>query len=196
VWFVHSQTTVDPIDALFEQYDKALALFERNPYQAEKDMEQVKVTLNSVKEPSLTAADLWHDIGRFYFDQKADYTKALICFDNAYAIRRKQLSNEPTHNDLARSQFMIGVSQKYLGNYDIAMKHIEQSVKISTASNNAFMLAKEYLELGDICDYLGDYDKSIAYYENAYPNILNVKRDQGNLLGQHHKRLASLYFVK
>ncbi|MBL7816508.1 MAG: CHAT domain-containing protein [Saprospiraceae bacterium] len=195
VWFVHSQTTVDPVDALYEQYDNALALFETHPNQTEQSLQELESALK-LKEPSLTAADLWHDLGRFYYDQKANYTKALVCFENAFAIRQKQLFKDPANNDLARSQFMLGATHKYLGHYETALKHIEQAIKISESGHNTFMLAKEYIELGDISDYLSDYDQSIIYYDQAYPNILKSGRDQANLLSQYYKRLANVYLSK
>lgn len=196
VLFVHSQTTVDPVDALYEQYDRAIAQFETHPNQTEHELQQLESALKLIKEPSLTIADLWHDIGRFHHDQTANYNKALFCFENAYSIRQKLLVNDPANNDLARSQFMLGVTHKYMGNYETGIFHLKKAIDISKIGDNAFMLAKEYLELGDISDYLSDYDQSVIYYDQAYPNILRGGRDQANLLSQYHKRLANVYLSK
>ena len=196
VWFVHSQTTTDPVDALFDQFDAAKTAFEKNPRLTQQALDKIQTSLKSFREPTRAAADLWHEIGRFYFDQNADYPKALMCFEQAFALRQKHLAYDPSHNDLARSQFMLGATHKSLCHYQTALQHIEQAVKISEAGNNDFMLAKEYLEIGGIYDYLSDYDQSIVYTERAYPHIIKGKRDQANLLSQHFKRLAGQYLAK
>jgi CHAT domain-containing protein len=196
IWVAFSQTVIDPVDALFEQFDRAKALFEKNPNQAHQDLADIQMSLTSLKDPTIGAADLWHEIGRFYYDQNANYAKALVCFNSAWAIRQKRLANDPNNNDLARNQFMIGTVYEYLGYNDSALVHIQKAADISEAGNNDFMLAKEYLEFGNIFDKLGNYDQSIVYYERAYPHILKGQKDQANLLSQYFKRLASLYLAK
>ncbi|MDX2068423.1 MAG: CHAT domain-containing tetratricopeptide repeat protein [Haliscomenobacter sp.] len=145
--------------------------------------------------PGLDAADLWHEMGLYYYSDLADYGQALPCFVAADALRRKHLT-DPAHNDLARSAFMMGVCHKYLGEYNTALNQVNIALKISSNGKNPFMLAKECLELGDIYDYLGDYDRSIVYYDRAYPHILNSQRDRVQLLEEHYNRLAQTYLAK
>jgi CHAT domain-containing protein len=194
-FLVHSQGTIDPVDALYEQFDAMSILFETNPKQAEQNCQNIKTALEKLPAPNLSAADLWHDIGRFQHDIRADYAQALFCFEKAFAIRSKSITDS-SHNDLARSQFMIGATHKYLGNYAEALSHLQNALTISELGHNDFMIAKENLELGDIYDYLGDYDQSIICYERAFPNIQKSNRDQAELLNNHYKRLASVYLAK
>lgn len=195
LYLLRSQTTVDPVDALYEQFDAVTSLFETNPKQAEANCQNIKKALETLPSPNLSAANLWHDIGRFQHDLRADYSQALSCFEQAFAIRNKLIADS-THNDLARSQFMLGATHKYLGNYAESLSHLQKALKISELGHNDFMIAKEYLELGDIYDYLGDYDQSIICYESAYPNILKSNHNQAELLNNHFKRLANAYLSK
>ena len=193
LYWVRSQNTIDPIDALFEQFDTAISLFETNEKKADTDLKKIETTLSSYS--SIQAADLWHELGLFYYGSLADYPRALPCFEKANTIRVKLISDS-TNNDLARSQFMLGATHKYLGHYSQALVHLQKALKTSQLGQNNFMIAKEYLELGDIYDYLGDYDQSIICYESAYPNILKSDRNQAELLNNHFKRLASVYLAK
>ena len=195
LYLVHSQAAIDPVDTLYEQFDTVLTLFETNSKQAEQNCQNIIQSLEKLPTTSLSMADLWHDIGRFQHDTRADYAQALYCFEQAFAIR-EQLISDSTNNDLARSQFMLGATHKYLGHYSQALVHLQKALKTSQLGQNNFMIAKEYLELGDIYDYLGDYDQSIICYESAYPNILKSDRNQAELLNNHFKRLASVYLAK
>lgn len=195
LFLVHSQATIDSVDTLYQQFDTVLTLFETNSKQAEQNCQNIIQSLEKLPAISLSMADLWHDIGRFQHDTRADYHLSLFCFEKANAIRIKLISDS-TSNDLARSQFMLGATHKYLGNYAQALVHLQNALKISESGKNDFMVAKEYLELGDIYDYLGDYDKSITCLEQAYPYLLVNQKDKLNLLSQHYIRLATVYLAK
>lgn len=193
--WVHTQATLDPVESLFKQFYLSTESIGDHPQKALPELQRIQTKLKVLPSPSLAAADLWHDLGLFYYGDLANYNQALRCFSLAHSIRKKNLP-DPAHNDLARSAFMIGVCHKYLGHYNAALAQVNAALKISSKGQNYFMLAKEYLELGDIYDYLGDYDQSITYYDRAYPHMLNSPRDRAILLEDLYKRLAQTYLVK
>jgi CHAT domain-containing protein len=200
-WFVfftllaQAQSKVDPTEPLFDEFYQQTERFADNPQQAIPALKAIQKKLTTISTPTLAAAELWHEFGLFYYGELASYPAALRCFTSAHAIRTKIIT-DLANNDLARSAFMIGVCQKYLGNYAAALTQVNQAIVISTKGKNNFMLAKEYLELGDVYDYLGDFDHSITYYERAYPHILKSPRDRATLLEDHFKRLAQAYLDK
>ena len=189
----HTQSTNKLTDALFEQFYACI----EKPYsqKTENELSKIKSGLEKIPSATLDAADLWHEIGLYYYGDLGAYEQALACFVAAQAIRKK-IIHDPAHNDLARSAFMIGVCHKYLGNYDKAAKQVHSALAVSQKGQNHFMLAKEYLELGDIFDFLGDFDHSINCYERAYPHILKSTRDRASLLEDHFKRQAQAYLAK
>lgn len=194
IWLLKAQSNNDPIDELYEQYDAAQNIVDKHPVEALQIISTLIIKLEKQTTPSVSAANLWHDIGRFYFDKIANYKIALTCFESALKIRAGIL--DPSHNDLARSYFMLGTTHKYLGNYEKAKTHIERAIKISEITSNYFMLANEYIELGRVYDYLGEYEECLNYYEKALPNILKSDRRRAYLLIEYYERVASIRLVK
>ena len=194
IWWVKAQSSNDPIDKLYEEFDTAQDNLEKNPSEAHKIVNRLIIDLDKQKTPSVSAANLWHDIGLCVYTNFTDYRLALTCFEKALIYRQKLL--EKTHPDLARNYFMLGVNEKYLNNYENAKIQIHRALTISQINQNDFMLSNEYLELGDIHDFLGDYDLSISYYENAYPFILKSNRRRAYFLSEYFRRLANAYLSK
>lgn len=191
----YAQNNNTQFDQWFDQFYAAVESPNLEPAQILIAVKKIQKQLVTINQPDLTVADLWHEIGLYYYADLADYPSALACFVRAHNIRQK-LIKDAAHNDLARSAFMIGVCQKYLGNYHLALQYVRVALQISTKGQNAFMLAKECLELGDIFDYLSDYEHSIAYCERAYPHILRSQREKELLLEEYFTRLAQTYLAK
>jgi CHAT domain-containing protein len=194
IWWLHAQSNSDPIDKLYEQYDDAISQLDKNPTETRKAIDKLILDLDKQTTTSLLAANLWYDLGVFVYTNYANHKKALACFEKALKIRQKFL--EPTHNDLARNYFMLGVNEKYIGNYENAVDYFEKAKSISEAKQNSFMLTNEYFELGEIQDIRGDYDKCLYLYEQAYFFSLKSDRRRAHFFAEYYKRMAGIKLIK
>ena len=93
-------------------------------------------------------------MGRFHHDMTANYTEALYCFERAYTIRQKLIA-DTSHNDLARSQFMLGTVHKYLGDYATALLHLQLESSLDTLAVmdvNSLQLNRNELTVLSACN--------------------------------------------
>lgn len=185
-------------DNLIEDFNKELETaelaLEKDPAEARLIINQLIKNIEKQETPSVPIADLWHKIGNWVYSNYNDYTTSLACFEKALAHREKLL--EPQHPDLARNYFMVGLNKKYLRDYVSASYYIEKALNISQTHQNTFMLTSEYFELGEIQDLLGDYDKSLHFYELAYSFALKTDKKRAYFFVEYFKRIASIQLLK
>ena len=153
-------------DGAFDQFQAALALFEK-------------------KDDQLLKADAFNGLGE-YFYKKSDFSQAERYYRKALTLREKQLG--PLNEAIANSYNNLGNCLVATGRYADALEMHQKAMDIRQqvlpAGDQGF--AVSHSNIG-ACLYLaGDYAGALSQFEAAF----NIRRQS---LGADHPKIASLY---
>ncbi len=155
----------------------------------------LKITLNDClgTKDSLdgSLSELYHRIGRIYFDQAND--REALRYLNAAAITRDKHFG-PYHEKTSQSYYMLALSNFYLENHNTAIEYGEKAVEaLEQASSHAkdSIIAEYYQHLSKCYNRVGDYSQALFYTQaslNSFPN----KSDNSNY--HYYHSIGQIYF--
>jgi len=122
--------------------------------------------------------------------EKEKYTDSLFMFNKSIEINSK-LKRKKDLSLKARGLTKIAQIYRQTQNYRGAKVKIKEAIKIAKASKDDYILAMAYWEYGFLLLLIGEYEKSISYYEKAYPVYKAFGYIRHSL--QINNNLASLY---
>ena len=142
----------------------------------------IEYTVNSklnYEKAGFTEGYAWsaYILGRIYFDLKLPQT-ALEYFQEALEIYLKQASVDGNENGVAICYEQIGLLNLASGKYDEALKYIDKTLKIYTASKSEFGISNSNKNLGMIAYSTGDFELAQNYLNES----LRVKTKLGDML--------------
>ena len=88
----------------------------------------------------------------------------------------------------------IGRIEMLRGNYDAAMKPLEESLNAFKELNNDKWIAVMYMEVGNLNWYKEDYDAAIKNYEHSL--IYSKKMNRDDFIASNYSNIASIYSIK
>ena len=105
---------------------------------------------------------LYHKWGVMYY-RLDQFETGIEKFDKAIDARRSVL--EASHPDIGRSILNTGVSYKYLQDYNRSESRLLESLQHFKGPDQTGLLAFAYRELGEVNEYMGDYQQALNFYD-------------------------------
>ncbi|MDI6775844.1 MAG: CHAT domain-containing protein [Syntrophales bacterium] len=134
------------------------------------------------------------------------YERALKHHEEALKIRRqldtpRDIERAVKHDeevvirsprdDMAQNLNNIALVHVYLGQYDKALSHYEEALKIDRKLNFPSEIAMDLDNIGSVYNVLGQYDKALSYYEEA----LKI-REQGESIAISLDNIVFFYLAQ
>ncbi len=137
-----------------------------------------------------TIAEVLHLLGSIHYNYYDKPTAAIRLTEKSMSIRQQIFP--PTHFEITRSLFNLGLFYKYLGRYSEAFKYILQTQEIYKKHHpeKTKYIAKTYLELAELYDRQSDYEASIKHYDLALSLFEKINEKEFILDCQLNKAVA------
>ncbi len=137
-----------------------------------------------------TIAEALHQVGGVYYNNYDKPTAAIRLTEKSLAVRQQVYP--PTHFEITRSLFNLGLYYKYLGRYSEAFKYILQTQEIYKQYHpeKTKYIAKTYMELAELYDRQSDYEASIKHYDLALSLFKKINEKEFILDCQFNKAVA------
>ncbi len=157
------------------------------------DLECAKIYSANQDSASLSVA--FNDVGCDYRDM-GEYQEGYFYLTKSYQIAKKH-RKIPLHEDsliMAIAIHNIGTVFTELGQFDIALGHLETSRKLSEVIHNPEFLPYSYDEMGELFRRKGDFERSEKFLLTARDEARRLKIRV--LIPRVQSHLASLYLDK
>jgi len=122
--------------------------------------------------PAKEMADVFHQLGLYYYYEFADDTNAIKWYKRALIVWQKHLrkGDRSVRPKIANEHHNIGVSYKYLYSYLESLRHLEKAVSLRKELSSKD-LAYTYSELGIVNDEIGEYFFAEEYYQQSIKQL-------------------------
>jgi tetratricopeptide (TPR) repeat protein len=153
----------------------------------------LKIELKNAKEDTVKIQTLL-ELSSLY--TKFDLIQALDYGNHALEILVKKEHNR----FITKSSVNIGVHYISIGNYDVALMHFLEGLKLATEMNYSWETIILNLNIGVVYDRMGKFDNALDYYFRAL-NIYNTEKENNNFkqslsVGTLYNNIGNIYQTK
>ncbi|MFN7927879.1 MAG: CHAT domain-containing tetratricopeptide repeat protein [Blastocatellia bacterium] len=146
------------------------AHFQMSEYEpARRDFEEA-LALRRPLEDKLELAQSLNNLASYY-EVKARYNLALRYYEESQQLKQQLAAagqaNDTVRGSIARTEGNIGLGYRYLGDYDTAQKHFQQSIPIFTALADWNGLATIFNYLGDMFTDMGQWEQALTAFQQS-----------------------------
>ena len=125
---------------------------------------QIQLALEKIGNSNNQIAEMYHQYGTLFYNNYRE-DKAIEKYKSALDTRKKVL--EFPHIDLARTNFMIGICNSYLGYYYEGIKHLKEAKQNYIGIENSDKENKCNSQLAENYSVLGEYQIAEGFYQSV-----------------------------
>ncbi len=120
-----------------------------------------------------------------------------IVYDNSdEAIRLYNKALSYNNNSFRAINFLGQVYDEMKANYNLSLKYYQKIEYLAKKNRSQFWLSSAYINIGAIYLKMGQYDKSLNYFQNALKNIQKVFGNYHPITATNYNNIGYIYFIK